>query len=68
MAIVFVEKKYILPKDMTNSIDKYSFTDLPMAKKEKNTREKVVLLMYKNNTQIKKRDLSTFHKTNLLLL
>lgn len=63
-----MESKYILPKDMTNSVDKYSFTNLLIAKKEKNAREKIVLLMYKNNMQIKKKDLSTFHKANLLLL
>lgn len=36
VAVVFVESKYCLHEDITNAIDKYFFTCLPMAKREKN--------------------------------
>lgn len=69
MAVVFVESKYILPEDMINTADEYSFTCLPMAKGEKNVMEKVVLSIYKNNIQIKSEgDLSTFYKVDPSLL
>ena len=69
MAVVFVESKHILLKDMTNVADKYSFAYLPIAKREKNAMEKIVLSMYKDNMQMKReRDLSAFHKVNLPLL
>lgn len=49
VAIVFMESKYILPKDITNIISKYFFTYLPIIKKEKNIMEKIVLSIYKDN-------------------
>ena len=57
MIVVFVKNKYILPKDMTNIANEYFFACLPMAKEEKNARKKVVLFMYKNNMQIKKKEI-----------
>ena len=64
-----MQNKHILPKDMTNTADKYFFTCLPVAKGEKNTMEKVVSLIYKNNMQIRrKRDLSAFYKVDPPLL
>ncbi len=70
MAIVFVESKHILPKDMTNAVDEYSFARLPMAKGEKNAMEEVVSSsMYKDNMQIRREgDLSAFHKVDPPLL
>lgn len=47
--VVFVKNKYILFIDMTNIVDKYSCAYLPIIKMEKNTIEKIVLSMYKNN-------------------
>ena len=49
VAIVLVKSKYILPENMINAADEYSFAHLPIAKKEKNAIEKVVLLIYKDN-------------------
>ena len=69
MAVIFVENKHILFKDMTNTVDEYFFACLPMAKGEKTAMEKVVSLIYKNNMQIRRKgDLFTFHKVDLLLL
>ncbi len=54
---------------MTNAVDKYFFAYLPIVKEEKNTTEKVVSSMYKNNIEIRKEgDFSVFHKVNLPLL
>ena len=67
--VVFVESKYILSKNITNAADEYIFIFLPIAKKKKNAIKKVILSLYKDNMQIKrKRDLSTFYKVNSLLL
>ena len=69
VAVIFVENKCILPKDMTNTVDKYFFTCLLITKGEKNAMEKIISFMYKDNMQIrKKKDLSTFHKVDLILL
>ena len=69
MTVVFMESKHILSKDMINIVDKYSFTCLSIAKGEKNTMEKVVSSIYKDNMQIgRKEDLSAFHKVDPLLL
>lgn len=69
MAVVFVESKHILPEDMTNAIEDYFFARLPVAKGEKDAIEKIVLSMYKDNMQIRKKgDLSAFHKVNPPLL
>lgn len=62
MIIIFIENKYILPKDIINAIDKYFFLYLFMVKGKKNIMEKVVLSIYKNNIQIRKnRDFFTFY-------
>ena len=54
---------------MINVIDEYFFSYLPMVKKEKNIMKQIILSMYKVNMRIRrKRDLSIFHKINLLLL
>lgn len=69
VVVVFVKSKYILLENMTNAVDKYFFACLFVGKWEKNVMEKVVLSIYKDNIQIrKKKDLSTFHKIDLLLL
>lgn len=69
VAVVFMESKHFLPKNMTNTVDEYSFACLPMAKREKNTMEKIISSIYKDNMQIKReKDLSTFYKINLSLL
>lgn len=69
MIIVVLESKYIMLKDMTNTLDKYFCAHLPMAKREKSVIEKVVSSMYKNNMLIKREEnLSTFHKIDPLLL
>ena len=69
MIVIFVENKYILPKDMTNAVDKYFFTHLPIAKEEKNVTKKVVLSIYKKNMQIRReKNLSAFYKIDLPLL
>ncbi len=44
-----MESKHILPEDITNTVNEYSFACLPVAKKEKNTMKKVVSFMYKDN-------------------
>lgn len=49
MAVIFVESKHILSKDMTNTTDEYSFARLPIAKKEKNVTKKVISFIYKDN-------------------
>lgn len=49
MIFIFIESKHILLKDITNTIDKYFFTNLSIAKREKNTIDKMVLIIYKNN-------------------
>lgn len=49
VAIIFVEKKHILPKDMTHAIEKYFFACLPITKKEKNVIKKIILSIYKDN-------------------
>lgn len=46
----------------------YSFAHLLVTKEEKNATKKIVSYIYKDNMQIKKKDFSTFHKVNLLLL
>ena len=62
-------KQHILPKDMTNLAQKYSFARLLMVKGEKNVMEKIISSMYKDNMQIRKeRDLFAFYKVDLLLL
>lgn len=33
--VIFVESNYILPKNITNTVEEYSFTYLPMIKREK---------------------------------
>ena len=69
MAVIFVKSKHILPKDMINAIDNYSFACLSVAKGEKDATEKIVSSMYKDNIQIRKEgDLSTFHKVDPPLL
>ena len=69
VAVVFVKSKHILPKDMTNAVEDYSFARLPIAKGEKDAIEKIVSSMYKDSMQIRKKgDLSVFHKVNPLLL
>lgn len=49
MAVVFVENKYILHKNIVNTKNEYFFAYLLMVKEEKNAIEKVVLSIYKNN-------------------
>ncbi len=49
VVVVFVKSKYILPENMTNAADEYSFARLPVAKGEKNAMEEIVSSMYKNN-------------------
>ncbi len=69
VAVVFVESKHILPKDIINAADEYSFARLLMAKGEKNATEKVISSMYKDNMQFKREeDLSGFHKIDPPLL
>lgn len=69
VAVVFVESKHILPKDMTYAAEKYFFARFPVAEGEKNATEKIVSSMYKDNMQIKSEgDLSAFHKVYLPLL
>ncbi len=69
VAVVFVESKRILPKNMINAVDKYFFTCLPIAKGEKNVMKKVISSIYKDNIQIRKEgDFSAFYKVNLPLL
>lgn len=61
--------KYCLFKDITNTIKDCLFYLFAIIKGEKDTIEKIVLSMYKNNMQIrKKRDLSAFRKINAPLL
>ena len=55
MVVVFVESKYILPKDITNVADEYFFACFLIIKGEKYAIEKVVLFIYKNNMQIRKK-------------
>lgn len=49
MSLIFVKRKYILPKDMTSITKKYSFACLLMLKEEKDTIEKIVYSIYKDN-------------------
>lgn len=49
IAIVFVESKYILPKNIMNAINKYSFVYLFIAKGKKNIMKKPILSIYKDN-------------------
>ena len=69
MAVVFIESKYILSKNITNVAEKYFFAGLAVAKKYRNITEKIISSMYKNNIQIRKEeDLSIFYKVDLPLL
>ncbi len=69
VVVVFVESKHILPEDMPNAVDEYSFAHLLMTKGERNAMEEVVSSMYKDNMQIRREgDLSAFHKVNPPLL
>ncbi len=69
VAVVFVESKHILPKDMTHAVEEYSFACLLVAKGEKNETEEIISSMYKDNMQIRKEgDLSAFHKVDPPLL
>lgn len=69
MAVIFVEIKHILPKDITSTVEDYSFARLPEIKGGKTVREKIILSIYKDNMQIKKEvNLFTLHKVDLLLL
>lgn len=67
--VVFVEKKYIFPENITNAVEDYFFAFLLIVKREKDTTKKIVSFIYKDNMQIKKEgDLSAFHKIDPLLL
>lgn len=69
MAVVFIESKHILSKNMTEVANKYSFIYLPIAKREKNVMEKIVSSIYKINYYIRReRDFFVFYKLDLLLL
>lgn len=50
-----MKNKHILLEDIIYAIKKYFFTYLPIAKAEKNIIEKIILLIYKDNMQIKKK-------------
>ena len=64
-----MEREHILPKDMTSATKDYSFIHLPALKGGKTITKKIISSMYKDNMEIRKeKDLSTFHKVNLLLL
>lgn len=49
VVVIFIESKYILLKDKTNTIKEHFFADLPMTKGEKNEMEEIILFMYKDN-------------------
>lgn len=49
MAVVFMENKYILPKDMINAVEDYFFAHLLVIKKEKDVTKKIVSSIYKDN-------------------
>lgn len=69
MKVIFMKSKYILPKNMTYTAKEFLFIYLLMAEKEKNISRKIILSMYNNNIEIrKKKYLFTFHKIDLLLL
>lgn len=54
---------------MSYDAEEYFFAQLPIGKGEKNVIEKIVLSIYKDNIQMrKKEDLSIFHKINPTLL
>lgn len=65
--MIFIESKYILPKNITYAAKEYFFTLLSIVKKEKNAIKKIILSIYKDNIYIRReRDLSIFYKFNLL--
>lgn len=65
VVVVFIESKHILPEDMRNAVEDYFFARLPIAKEEKDVKEKIISSIYKDNIQIRKeRDLSAFHKVD----
>lgn len=69
VAVIFVENKHVLPKNMTNAVEDSFFACLLVAKGEKEATQKIVSSMYKDNMQIKKEeDLSVFYKVDPLLL
>lgn len=69
MVIVFIKNKHILPENITNTINEYFFVYLLIANEEKNIMKKVVLSIYKDNMQIrKKRDFFAYYKFDLPLL
>lgn len=50
---------------MKNAVEDYFFVRLPIAKKEKDVKEKIISSIYKDNMQIRKEgDLSAFYKVN----
>lgn len=46
---IFVKSKHILSKDITNTVDKYSFAYFLMAKSVKNVMENIVSCICKDN-------------------
>lgn len=57
MIVVFVERKHILPKDMTYTINKYSFTCLPMARKRKMQWKKLFQPYIRITYRLKKKEI-----------
>lgn len=49
IAVIFVESKYILFKNMIYTIKKYFFAYLLIIKKERDAIKKIVLSIYKDN-------------------
>lgn len=69
VVVIFVKNNHILLADITNATEEYFFTRLSMVKREKDIIENIILSMYKDNIQIRRKgDLLTFHKVDLPLL
>lgn len=49
MAVIFMDSKYILPKNIIHIAEVYSFTYLLMVKKEKNAMKMIISSIYKDN-------------------
>lgn len=69
VVVVFMEKKHILPKDMTNAAAEVAFARQPVTPDNEPATRQIVKTMYEGNMQIRKEGgLSPFHHVDPPLL
>lgn len=55
VVVVFVNSKYILPKDITHAVEENFFACLPIVERGKNITEKIISSINQNKMQIRKK-------------